>query len=228
MAPAMLALTALTADFSHRYQAEKARRNALDFSDQEHYAIDLLCQPDGQPTELAQQVAQRYREIMVDEYQDANDVQNCIFSAVSRQEQNLFTVGDVKQSIYRFRLADPTIFLRKYNAYVPAGQAEDGQPRKVLLSKNFRSRQSVLDGCNAIFRSIMSRRMGEMDYGAEEQLYFGAAYYPPHPDTAAEYHFIDVADTEEERFDRAAVEARFVAERIRRMLDEGYAVSGGT
>ena len=227
MAPAMLALTALTADFSHRYQAEKARRNALDFSDQEHYAIDLLCQPDGQPTELAQQVAQRYREIMVDEYQDANDVQNCIFSAVSRQEQNLFTVGDVKQSIYRFRLADPTIFLRKYNAYVPAGQAEDGQPRKVLLSKNFRSRQSVLDGCNAIFRSIMSRRMGEMDYGAEEQLYFGAAYYPPHPDTAAEYHFIDVADTEEERFDRAAVEARFVAERIRRMLDEGYAVSGG-
>ena len=227
MAPAMLALTALTAAFSHRDQAEKARRNALDFSDQEHYAIDLLCQPDGQPTELAQQVAQRYREIMVDEYQDANDVQNCIFSAVSRQEQNLFTVGDVKQSIYRFRLADPTIFLRKYNAYVPAGQAEDGQPRKVLLSKNFRSRQSVLDGCNAIFRSIMSRRMGEMDYGAEEQLYFGAAYYPPHPDTAAEYHFIDVADTEEERFDRAAVEARFVAERIRRMLDEGYAVSGG-
>lgn len=80
-------------------------------------------------------MAQRYREIMVDEYQDANDVQNCIFSAVSRQEQNLFTVGDVKQSIYRFRLADPTIFLRKYNAYVPAGQAEDGQPRKVLLSK---------------------------------------------------------------------------------------------
>ena len=227
MAPAMLALTALTADFTRRYQAEKARRNVMDFSDQEHYAIDLLLDAAGQPTELARQIAQRYREIMVDEYQDANDVQNCIFTAISRQEQNLFVVGDVKQSIYRFRLADPTIFLRKYNAYVSADQAEEGQPRKVLLSKNFRSRQSVLDGCNAIFRSIMSRRMGEMDYGAEEQLYFGAEYYPPHDDTAAEFHFIDVSDTEEERFDRTAVEARFVASRIRRMLDEGYAVTDG-
>lgn len=226
MAPAMLALTELTADFARRYQAEKVRRNAMDFSDQEHYAIALLRQEDGRPTELAQQVAQRYREIMVDEYQDTNEVQNCIFSAISRQEQNLFTVGDVKQSIYRFRLADPTIFLRKYQEYVPAAAAEDGQPRKVLLSRNFRSRQSVLDACNAVFRSIMSPQMGEMAYGPEEQLYFGASYYPPHEDTAAEFHFIDVSDTEEEHFDRTAVEARFVAACIRKMLDEGYPVMG--
>ena len=226
MAPAMLALTELTADFARRYQAEKVRRNAMDFSDQEHYAIALLRQEDGRPTELAQQVAQRYREIMVDEYQDTNEVQNCIFSAISRQEQNLFTVGDVKQSIYRFRLADPTIFLRKYQEYVPAAAAEDGQPRKVLLSRNFRSRQSVLDACNAVFRSIMSPQMGEMAYGPEEQLYFGASYYPSHEDTAAEFHFIDVSDTEEEHFDRTAVEARFVAARIRKMLDEGYPVMG--
>ena len=226
MAPAMLALADLTAEFTCRYQAEKVRRNAMDFSDQEHYAIELLL-AEGQPTELARQVAGRYREIMVDEYQDTNDVQNCIFSAISRQEQNLFTVGDVKQSIYRFRLADPTIFLRKYNAYTPAAQAEDGQPRKVLLSQNFRSRASVLDACNAIFQSIMSAEMGEMDYGPEEQLNFGAAYYSPHEDTAAEFHLIDVSDTEEEHFDRKAVEARFVADRIRRMLDEGYRVNGG-
>ena len=226
MAPAMLALADLTAEFTRRYQAEKVRRNAMDFSDQEHYAIELLL-AEGQPTELARQVAGRYREIMVDEYQDTNDVQNCIFSAISRQEQNLFTVGDVKQSIYRFRLADPTIFLRKYNAYAPAAQAEDGQPRKVLLSQNFRSRASVLDACNAIFQSIMSTEMGEMDYGPEERLNFGATYYPPHEDTAAEFHLIDVADTEEEHFDRTAVEARFVADRIRRMLDEGYLVNGG-
>ena len=226
MAPAMLALADLTAEFTCRYQTEKVRRNAMDFSDQEHYAIELLL-AEGQPTELARQVAGRYREIMVDEYQDTNDVQNCIFSAISRQEQNLFTVGDVKQSIYRFRLADPTIFLRKYNAYTPAAQAEDGQPRKVLLSQNFRSRASVLDACNAIFQSIMSAEMGEMDYGPEEQLNFGAAYYSPHEDTAAEFHLIDVSDTEEEHFDRKAVEARFVADRIRRMLDEGYRVNGG-
>ncbi len=227
MAPAMLALADLTADFTRRYQSEKARRNAMDFSDQEHYAIELLLTDDGQPTDLARQVAGRYREIMVDEYQDANDVQNCIFTAVSRQEQNLFTVGDVKQSIYRFRLADPTIFLRKYNAYVSADDAEEGQPRKVLLSQNFRSRPSVLDGCNAVFRSIMSRRMGEIDYGPAEQLNFGATYYPPRGDTAAEFHLIDVADTEDEHFDRGMVEARFVAGRIRRMLDEGYRVNGG-
>ena len=227
MAPAMLALADLTADFTRRYQSEKARRNAMDFSDQEHYAIELLLTDDGQPTDLARQVAGRYREIMVDEYQDANDVQNCIFTAVSRQKQNLFTVGDVKQSIYRFRLADPTIFLRKYNAYVSADDAEEGQPRKVLLSQNFRSRPSVLDGCNAVFRSIMSRRMGEIDYGPAEQLNFGATYYPPRGDTAAEFHLIDVADTEDEHFDRGMVEARFVADRIRRMLDEGYAVSDG-
>ena len=110
-APAMLALLRLTEQFSLRYQAEKVRRNAMDFSDQEHYAVTLLCRADGSPTELARQVSQRYQEIMVDEYQDTNEVQDCIYQAISREGQNLFTVGDVKQSIYRFRLADPTIFL---------------------------------------------------------------------------------------------------------------------
>lgn len=214
-------LAELAKTYDALYTAAKRQRGMMDFNDLEHNALAALALPEVRASLRAQ-----YRYVFIDEYQDSSAIQEAIVGSFAR-EDGLFLVGDVKQSIYRFRLADPTIFLRKYNAYVPAGQAEDGQPRKVLLSKNFRSRQSVLDGCNAIFRSIMSRRMGEMDYGAEEQLYFGAAYYPPHPDTAAEYHFIDVADTEEERFDRAAVEARFVAERIRRMLDEGYAVSGG-
>ena len=110
MAPAMLALVRLTEDFTAAYQAEKVRRNCMDFSDQEHYAIRLLQGDDGAPTPLGRQLSGRYREIMVDEYQDTNEVQNCIFRAISRDGQNLFTVGDVKQSIYRFRLADPTIF----------------------------------------------------------------------------------------------------------------------
>ena len=146
MAPAMLALVQLTEDFTAAYQAEKVRRNCMDFSDQEHYAIRLLQGDDGAPTPLGRQLSGRYREIMVDEYQDTNEVQNCIFRAISRDGQNLFTVGDVKQSIYRFRLADPTIFLEKYLAYRPAEEAEEGQPRKVLLSQNFRSRRQVL-GC---------------------------------------------------------------------------------
>lgn len=112
MAPAMLALLRLTAQFTLHYQAEKVRRNVMDFSDQEHYAIDLLTDGQGRPTELAKQVTSRYREVMVDEYQDSNQVQNCIFRALSGEERRLFAVGDVKQSIYRFRLADPTISWR--------------------------------------------------------------------------------------------------------------------
>ena len=170
MAPAMQALIRLTADFARRYQQEKLRRNAVDFSDQEHYAIEILMDDAGQPTQLARQIAGEYHEIMVDEFQDTNEAQNWIFRAISREEKNLFTVGDVKQSIYRFRLADPTIFLKKYLDYVPAESACEGEARKVLLSRNFRSRQSVLDTTNFVFRNIMSRRMGEMEYGADEQL----------------------------------------------------------
>lgn len=225
MAPAMLALLQLTARFIQRYQAEKVRRNLMDFSDQEHYAIELLMDGAGQPTELAGQIASRYREVMVDEYQDSNRVQNCIFQALSDGERRLFAVGDMKQSIYRFRLADPSIFLEKYLTYHAADEAEPGIPRKVLLSRNFRSRAEVLEGTNFVFRTIMSREMGEMDYGADEQLYFGAVdAYPPRQDVEPEFHFISVENTEEEHFDRTELEARFVARRIRQLLDEGFPV----
>ena len=227
MAPAMLALIRLTGDFTLSYQKEKLRRNAMDFSDQEHYAIELLVDANGVPTELARQTSQQYHEIMVDEYQDTNAVQNYIFSAISRNEQNLFVVGDVKQSIYRFRLADPTIFLEKYLAYLPAEKAGEGQPRKVLLSLNFRSRQAVLDTTNFVFRHIMSRRMGEMEYGTDEQLYCGAEYYIPRSDAETEFHLVSVENTEEEQFDRTEMEARFIARRIRRLLDEKYPVQDG-
>ena len=165
----------------------------------------------------------------MDEYQDSNQVQNCIFRALSDRERRLFAVGGVKQSIYRFRLADPTIFLEKYLSYVPASEAEEGQPRKVLLSRNFRSRREVLDGTNFVFRSVMSREMGEMDYGDDEQLYFGAeAAYPPRPGMEPELHFISVENTQEESFDRTEMEARFTARRIRRLLDEKFPVQGRT
>ena len=224
--PAVRGLFALVEDFSHAYTALKRERGLLDFSDLEHCAVRLLVGKDGLPTELADQWGARYAEVMVDEYQDTNEVQNCIFRAISRDGQNLFTVGDVKQSIYRFRLADPTIFLEKYLAYRPAEEAEEGQPRKVLLSQNFRSRRQVLSAANFVFGSIMSRQMGEMDYGPEEQLNYGATGYPERSDTDTEFHLISVADSEEERFDRTEVEARFVAHRIRQLLDEGFPVQG--
>ena len=226
MGPAILALMELTASFTAAYQKEKVRRNCADFSDQEHYAIEILTTPDGAPTDLARQVAGRYREIMVDEYQDTNEVQNCIFSAISRQEQNLFTVGDVKQSIYRFRLAQPDIFLEKYRAYADAAAAGEGKPRRVLLKRNFRSRGTVLEATNFVFRGIMSRQMGELDYGEAEQLYTGADYYPPVPDRETELHLVSIEDTAEQQFDRTRCEMEFVAGTIRRLLDEGDPVLG--
>ena len=227
IAPAMEALLELTADFDRRFQAEKVRRNAMDFSDQEHYAVRLLAGEDGAPTELGEQVSHRYREIMVDEYQDTNEVQNCIFRAVSRQGENIFAVGDVKQSIYRFRLAEPGIFLEKYRTYLDAEDAAPGQPRRRVLSRNFRSRREVLDAANFVFAAIMSREMGELDYTEEQFLHFGAAYYPDASERETEFHYLSVEDTPEQRFDRAEAEARFTARRIRQLLDGGFPVRGG-
>ncbi len=227
-APAMEALLALCVDFSAAYQKEKLRRNAADFSDQEHYAVRLLLGEDGEPTELARVVSGRYREVMVDEYQDTNQVQNCVFDAISNQGRTLFTVGDMKQSIYRFRLADPSIFLKKYRAYPAAIEAEDGEPRKILLSQNFRSRQPVLDAVNFVFEAIMSQEMGELDYGEEERLNFGAAYLPPREDCQTEFHLLSLPrDKEVRHVPGPLAEARFVAERIARLLEEGYPVTEG-
>lgn len=199
----------------------------MDFSDQEHYAVTLLCGQDDEPTDLARQVSQRYQEIMVDEYQDTNEVQDCIFRAISRAGRNLFTVGDVKQSIYRFRLADPTIFMGKYRQFADAADAEEGQPRRMVLSRNFRSRGEVLEATNFVFSDIMSQEMGEMDYTDQEKLYFGAAYYTPAAGRETELHVVSVEDTPDQALDRTEAEARFTARRIRQLLDEKFPVQAG-
>ena len=218
MAPAMLALIDLTADFSRRYNEEKRRRNAADFSDQEHEAIRLLVAENGEPTELAALVSTRYREIMVDEYQDTNEVQNRIFDAISRKGENLFTVGDVKQSIYRFRLADPRIFLQHYNTWPPLAAADEHESAKLLLSRNFRSRREVLEATNFVFRNVLSREMGELDYGEDEMLRPGASYAESSV-CGAEFHLLDLpTQTGEHRVRASEAEAAFVADYIRNML----------
>ena len=113
---------------------------------------------------------------MVDEYQDTNQVQNAIFTAISRNGRTLFEVGDVKQSIYRFRLADPTIFLDKYRRFASGDEAKEGEPRKRVLSRNFRSRPQVLEGCNDLFRNIMSTQLGELNYTDDQALVPGAEF----------------------------------------------------
>ena len=156
-APAIAGLVQLLRAFDEAFTKEKRRRKLLDFSDLEHETIALLYRKDGSVSSSAREIAAQYREILVDEYQDSNEVQECIFEAVSKGGKNRFLVGDVKQSIYRFRLADPGIFLQKDEAYAPYAQAKDDEPRKILLSDNFRSRKEVLAAANDVFSLFACR-----------------------------------------------------------------------
>ena len=227
--PAMRGLFALLKDFETAYTGEKARRRVLDFSDLEHLAVRLLVGEDGSPTPLAEQWSARFEEIMVDEYQDTNQVQNAIFTALSRQGRNLFMVGDVKQSIYRFRLADPTIFLEKYRSFAPHTQASEGESRRIILSKNFRSRPEVLEGANDLFRAIMSVPFGEMAYTAEQALCPGAPFEPDGR-YAMELEVLDCreedGEEDEEKSGRDLLEARFAARRILELVRAGFSVTG--
>ncbi len=219
------ALLQFAAAFDEVYSREKKNRKVMDFSDLEHTAIRLLIDSHtGQPSRTAKEIAGRFREIMVDEYQDSNEVQDTIFEAVSKAGQNRFMVGDVKQSIYRFRLAEPEIFLKKYETYRKAEEAEQGEPRKIILSENFRSRREILSACNHVFRLVMSKRVGDLDYGEDEALRAGRAF-PPMEGTPVELHCLTCREDEESG--KTELEAEFVARRIRRMLDEGTPVTEG-
>jgi len=217
--PAVQGLMALVGEFSRAYRAEKDRRGLLDFSDLEHLAAKLL-QKDGEPTPLAQSWSQRLAEVMVDEYQDTNQVQNAIFTAVSQQGRKLFLVGDVKQSIYRFRLADPTIFLEKYRSFFPPERAGDGEPRKRVLSRNFRSRPEVLEACNDLFRAVMSRQLGELDYTPDQALFPGRDAYPgeAQPVELAVLDLSCLGELEQEEH-KDFLEARYAARRIEALLE---------
>ena len=229
--PAIRALFALVRDFEGEFSALKRKRGVLDFSDLEHFAVKLLVDEEGRPTDLARRWGERYEEVMVDEYQDTNAVQNAIFTALTHGGDDLFMVGDVKQSIYRFRLADPTIFLQKYREYLPVEQAQPGDRRRVILSQNFRSRPQVLEGVNYLFRSIMSPQFGEMDYTDEDALMPGGTFPAVEGDPyALELDLLDCAGAGEEEGPKPSqnlLEARWVARRVRQLLDEGFPVSDG-
>ncbi len=214
-------LVSLVEAFSAEFGRLKRTRRILDFSDLEHRTLDLLVgKHRTAPTAAALDIGKRFREIMVDEYQDSNSVQDAIFAALSQERQNLFMVGDVKQSIYQFRLADPNIFLEKYAAYAPAEQAVAGEGRKILLSSNFRSSGGVISAVNDVFADCMSAEVGGLAYGDEEALREGIPHVPLNA-PEVELHAIDVAaDTYEE-------EAAFVADRICTLLDGTHYVRAG-
>ncbi len=229
-APAVIALLDLTEEFDRAFSAEKRRRRLVDFSDLEHLSLKILTDREGAPTETAARLTRRYTEVMVDEYQDTNQVQNAIFSAVSDNGNKLFMVGDVKQSIYRFRLADPTIFLDRFERFPYYYEAGEGQPRKVVLSKNFRSRKSVLDAANFLFKALMSKDFGEIDYTPDHYLNPGLPY-PEQKEDRLELDVVDlshiVTPEGEEKDSTSRVEADFVARRVRKLMEDGHPVTQG-
>lgn len=204
--------------FATTYAEKKYRRHVVDFSDLEQKTLDLLVGKNrSAPTNLACELGSRYREVMVDEYQDSNSVQDRIFSALTQKRQNCFMVGDVKQSIYQFRLADPGIFLEKYNSYVSAEQAQLGEGRKVLLISNFRSSGGVIQGVNDVFSQCMSSQVGGLEYTQDEALKEGL----PHvrlSEPEVELYGIEVAE------DTYREEATFTVNRICQLLDGTHMV----
>ena len=212
-------LIELVKQFGREYSAEKDKMNSADFSDILHRALNLLAVSDGSggyiKTDLARELSSHYVEILVDEYQDINEAQDMIFRAISADENNLFTVGDVKQSIYRFRQAMPEIFLRRRST---THSFESGKyPMGITLGSNFRSRVGVTSCVNYIFRQLMSTEAGELEYDDSEALN-AAAKYPERDTPDCELH---VVTDKGNRADTLEAQARYVARYIDRTVREG-------
>ncbi|HIU74318.1 MAG TPA: helicase-exonuclease AddAB subunit AddA [Candidatus Pelethocola excrementipullorum] len=221
-------LIRLTGQFMQVYSDKKRKKNLMDFSDLEHFALKILVEKEGDDcvrTEAAKELASRFFEVMIDEYQDSNYIQEFLLDAVSKVQDgtnNRFMVGDVKQSIYGFRLARPELFLEKQDRY----SLEDGREQRVDLHKNFRSRANVLDSVNYIFGQIMERELGGIEYDEREALYVGADYpegeNPGFP--ATEVLLIDSKSPEFEdnktRQQMIETEALAVAQNIRSMMGQ--------
>lgn len=224
-APALEALLELTGQLDRAYAAEKRRQGVVDFSDQEHFVLRLL--EDGS-NGLAQALSRRYAEVLVDEYQDVNECQDTLFRLLSDGGKKLFMVGDVKQSIYRFRLADPTIFLRKFTSWPDAANdTPPGEPGRVLLRENFRSRPEILSAVNHVFFNIMSPALGELRYDDDSALRPGGNIPEGGPRVKMTVLTLPETDEEEEtdvRPDIAALEAEYVAGQIRDMVDSGATI----
>ena len=225
MYPMMRALSRTVQRFAERFDEKKEKKNILNFNDLEHRAYKLLAFKDGQATPLAESVKNKYHEILIDEYQDISRLQEAIFEAIKR-ENNLFMVGDLKQSIYRFRNTDPILFKQKKEMF---DDTEGAKNRKIILSKNFRSRSHILDAINFIFERIMSDSVGEIEYDDEEKLYFGADYTEDDSLSAE----LDIIDTKEinsaedgDTIESITAEASLAAKKISELFKNNTMVKG--
>lgn len=233
-------------DFEALYKAKKKQKGLIDFNDLEHYCLQILTdrteEGDMVPSEAALAYRSKYEELYIDEYQDSNEVQEVLLSMISRaplEQPNIFMVGDIKQSIYRFRQAKPELFKGKYDRY---SHEEGSLERKILLNKNFRSRKEILDGTNDLFRLLMNERVGELNYNDDEALNLGAGYkeFDPeeleaggdielniiHMNSAPEAAYVQESEEEEaepveepEDMDTVRCEAVAAADKIKSLLD---------
>ena len=204
----------------------KTIKNIADYSDLEHWAIKLLSKDTDSgeinPSDIAFEISNRYAEIMVDEYQDINEIQNTIFKLINNNNK-MFCVGDVKQSIYKFRHSKPQIFLGKKSDYRLYSKEENNYPAKIILGKNFRSNPKIIDSINFIFESIMSEEAGEIQYNDEEKLVPGGIYKEETQNDECDINF-SIIDTSQSQENSDILEADFIAEKITEMIHQKYKV----
>lgn len=237
----LLKLKNLILEFGKEFSKRKRLKNMVDFNDIEHLALDILIKKQEDKIEITD-VAKRYQkkfiEIAIDEYQDSNLVQEYILTSISNNN-NIFMVGDVKQSIYKFRQAMPELFISKYKTYKNKENKSENDNLKIQLFKNFRSRKNVLDFTNLIFENIMRGSLGDIEYNKEEYLNLGADYKEIEQNLKAEIDIINLKDQENEeentseileeeenteRLENIQLEARFVASKIKELIENKFQV----
>jgi len=246
-------LSKIILEFSELFAERKKEKNIIDFNDIEHFALNILIKQnekgEDEPSEVAKKYKEKFNEILIDEYQDSNLVQEYILKSISNGN-NIFMVGDVKQSIYKFRQARPELFLEKYEKYKIVDEKQTNTDVKIKLFKNFRSRENILDITNIVFKNIMSKNLGDIEYNQEEYLNLGANYKQPEKQIeyagSTELHIIDLKENEEDIFEsnmdneeeieniddeenteiieKAVLEAKFVANKIKKLVESNYQV----
>ncbi len=218
----------LVIEFSEMYSEVKASKNILDFNDLEHKALEILIK-NNESTAIAKQLSKYYKEIIIDEYQDSNLVQELILNSISREninEPNIFMVGDVKQSIYKFRLARPELFMEKYKSY---SKDDKSLYQLIDLHQNFRSRKIILDSVNFIFSQIMDKKLGEIDYNKETALYKGADYPKDTETNDTSVLIVNLSknmleDKDQLDYTSKELEAKAVATKIKQLIDSKFQV----
>lgn len=223
-------------EFSKKYSEAKREKNIIDFNDIEHFALQILVKKEDnkyEPTHVAKRYIEKFEEIAIDEYQDSNLVQEYILNTISKGN-NIFMVGDVKQSIYKFRQARPELFISKYETYRNKKEKQENDDLKIQLFKNFRSRKNILDFTNLVFENIMTKQLGDIDYDEKEYLNLGANFEEPQENSnfagKTELNIIDLKELEDERnseienIENATLEARLVARNIQELINSKYQV----